>query len=240
MDFNKNYYALLGVSKESTEKEIKKTYYKLSFTHHPDKGGDGEVFAEITEAYEVLTDNREEYDKRSRFGSKYDESLELLDYEFDHYKKGWDDTKYDDWKKDNQLNILIYVDPKEFNGSVEYERYVSCKECGGSGKDLESKIVIRDDSGNILKIFEGSDGCDFCEGSGKNPFNGDCGFCGGKGKVGNEECKTCLGEKRILGKQKLKGIKLKKKEKAHKVEFMGNVSKEDKDIFGHLWLIKNN
>jgi len=30
----------------------------------------------------------------------------------------------------------------------------------------------------------------------------------------------------------------KKKEKAHKVDFMGHVSKEDKDIYGHLWVVK--
>jgi DnaJ-class molecular chaperone len=66
----------------------------------------------------------------------------------------------------------------------------------------------------------------------------DCNFCGGKGKVGSNDCVVCDGERRILGKQKLKGIRLKKKEKAHKVDFMGHVSKEDKDIYGHLWVVK--
>jgi len=237
MDLNKNYYALLGVSKESTEKEIKKTYYKLSFTHHPDKGGDAIIFDQITEAYNVLSEFREEYDLKSKYGVNYDESYELLNYEFDHYKKGWDENKFEDWKKDNQLNVVIYVD-SDFKGAVEYERYVSCKECGGSGKDINSKIQIKDENGNVLRIFEGSDGCDFCEGSGKNWMGNDCNFCGGKGKVGSNDCQTCNGERRILGKQKLKGIRIKKKEKAHKVDFMGNVSKEDKDIYGHLWLVK--
>ena len=57
MDFNKNYYNILGVNHESTEKEIKKSYYKLSFTHHPDKGGDESIFSEITEAYDILMDS---------------------------------------------------------------------------------------------------------------------------------------------------------------------------------------
>jgi DnaJ-class molecular chaperone len=237
MDLNKNYYALLGVSKESTEKEIKKTYYKLSFTHHPDKGGDAIIFDQITEAYNVLSEFREEYDLKSKYGANYDESYELLNYEFDSYKKGWDENKFEDWKKDNQLNVIIYID-SDFKGAVEYERYVSCKDCSGSGKDINSKIQIRDEDGNVLKIFEGSDGCDFCEGSGKNWMGTDCNFCGGKGKVGSNDCQTCNGERRILGKQKLKGIRLKKKEKSHKVDFMGHVSKEDKDIYGHLWVVK--
>jgi len=237
MDFNKNYYSILEVSKDSSEKEIKKAYYKLSFTHHPDKGGDASIFAEMTEAYNVLSEFREEYDKKSKYGTNYDESYELLNYEFDHYKKGWDENKFEDWKRGNQLNVIIYVD-SDFKGAVEYERYVSCKDCSGSGKDINSKIQIRDEDGNVLKIFEGSDGCDFCEGSGKNWLGTDCNFCGGKGKVGSNDCVVCDGERRILGKQKLRGIKLKKKEKAHKVDFMGHVSKEDKDIYGHLWVVK--
>jgi molecular chaperone DnaJ len=238
MDFKKNYYAILGVGKDSKEKDIKKTYYKLSFIHHPDKGGDALIFAEITEAYNVLSENREEYDFKSKYGAKYDETTELLDYEFDQYKKGWEENKYEDWKKSNVLNVLIYIDSNDFNGVVEYERFVTCKDCGGCGKDLNSKIVIKDENGIVLKIFEGTDGCDFCEGSGKSWLGNDCSFCGGRGKVGSENCTTCLGEKRILGKQKLKGVKFKKKETAHKIDFMGHVSKEDKDIYGHLWIIK--
>ena len=238
MDFKKNYYTTLGIPKDSTEKDIKKTYYKLSFTHHPDKGGDALVFAEITEAYNVLSENREEYDVKSKYGSYYDESSELLDYEFDQYKKGWDEDKYEDWKKSNVLNVIVYVNPNDFKGSVEYQRYVTCKSCSGSGKDLDSKIQIKDENGNVLKIFEGTDGCDFCEGSGKNWMGTDCTFCGGEGKVGSTDCETCNGEKRILGKQKLKGIKIKKKEKSTKIDFMGHVSKDDKDIYGHLWVVK--
>jgi molecular chaperone DnaJ len=239
MDYKKNYYAILGIQKDSTEKEIKKSYYKLSFTHHPDKGGDALVFAEITEAYNVLSEYRKEYDVRSKYGAEYDENFELLDFEFDSYKKGYDDSKYEDWKKSNVLNVVLYVDVSSFKGSVEYERYVTCKTCNGSGKDLDSKIQIKDEEGNVLKIFEGTDGCDFCEGSGKNWLGNDCSFCGGKGKVGSNDCNTCFGEKRILGKQRLSGIKLKKKEKSHKVEFMGHVSKDDKDVYGHLWIVKN-
>ena len=56
-------------------------------------------------------------------------------------------------------------------------------------------------------MFDGEDGCDLCEGSGQ--YNDkECPFCSGAGKVGLNHCKTCNGEKRILGKQKLKGIKL--------------------------------
>jgi len=238
MDVNKNYYAILAVSKESTEKEIKKSYYKLSFTNHPDKGGDAILFSQITEAYDCLcSELREEYDKRSRFGRNYDELYELLDYQFDSVKEGWDDNKLEDWKKENQLNVVVRIGD-DFNGTITYERYLTCKSCGGSGKDLKSKIVIKDDEGNILKIFDGDEGCDYCEGSGKDPFGETCGFCAGRGKVGSEDCTTCNGERRILGKQTLKGIKLEQEDKSKKIDFMGNVSKEGRGKVGHLWIVR--
>ena len=52
MNFNKNYYNILGVNNESNEKEIKKAYYKLSFDFHPDRNKDIDPikFNSITEA----------------------------------------------------------------------------------------------------------------------------------------------------------------------------------------------
>jgi DnaJ-class molecular chaperone len=241
MDFIKNYYSILGVKNDATEKEIKKAYYNLSKQYHPDlnKDIDSEsIFKDICNAYKILInkESREEYDLRSKWGANYDESYELLNYEFNNNAKTWDEDKLEDWKKNNQLNVLVYIDDT-FDGSVEYERWVTCKTCGGDGKDITSKISIKDENGNVLKMFEGADGCDFCEGTGKNWKNDDCYFCGGKGKVGMTECKSCKGEKRILGKQKLTKIKFPKGESAYKVEAMGHTSKTEKGKVGCVWLI---
>lgn len=52
-----DYYNILGVNKNSSQDEIKKSYRKMSLKHHPDrKGGDAEMFKKINEAYEVLSD----------------------------------------------------------------------------------------------------------------------------------------------------------------------------------------
>jgi DnaJ-class molecular chaperone len=59
-----DYYKLLGVTKESKQSEIKKAYRKLAVQHHPDKGGDPELFKEVAEAYEILSDpkKKQQYD----------------------------------------------------------------------------------------------------------------------------------------------------------------------------------
>lgn len=236
MNLNKNYYNILGVKSDATEKEIKKAYYKLSFIHHPDKNGDPIVFSEMTEAYDVLcSDLRKDYDVKSKFGNSYNEYYELfnINVEFDYDKQK---QNFENFKKNEVLNIKIEVDDK-FDGQVEYERWVKCKSCDGTGKDLSSKIVIKDNEGNIVKVFDADDGCDFCEGTGKNYLGQDCNFCFGKGKVGLNHCKTCNGDRRILGKQKLKNIKLTGNET--KIESMGHHSKTDAGAVGYLLITKN-
>lgn len=235
MNLKKNYYEILGIKSGSTEKEIKKAYYSMSFKYHPDKNkeADPAVFSEMTEAYDVLCgEGRAEYDLKSRYGNCYNEYYELFKVEVD---TTYDDVvrKRESFKSNEMLDIYITADDA-FKGSVEYERWIKCKECDGTGKDFSSKIVIRDLEGNILKTFDADDGCDFCEGSGK--YMGlDCSFCSGKGRVGMNSCSKCGGEKRILGKQKLK-IKLAGEDT--RVEAMGHHSKSEPGKVGSLIIKK--
>ncbi|GAA3755185.1 DnaJ C-terminal domain-containing protein [Microbacterium kribbense] len=73
--FDKDFYKTLGVSKDVTDAELKKTYRKLARKYHPDSNpGDDAAeskFKEISEAYSVLSDKeqREEYDQIRAMGS---------------------------------------------------------------------------------------------------------------------------------------------------------------------------
>src|SRR3954471_12178140 len=75
-DYEKDYYAVLGVPKDADKAAIRKAYRKLARQYHPDaNAGDvkaEEKFKEISEAYDVLSDDkrRAEYDEaRTLFGN---------------------------------------------------------------------------------------------------------------------------------------------------------------------------
>lgn len=67
----RDYYEILGISKNASADEIKKAFRKAAIQHHPDKeGGDEAKFKEINEAYEVLKDaqKRQRYDQFGHAG----------------------------------------------------------------------------------------------------------------------------------------------------------------------------
>ena len=68
----KNYYKILGISRDADKKTIKKAYRKLALKYHPDKNKAEDAedkFKSISEAYEVLTDDKKR-DIYNRFGEE--------------------------------------------------------------------------------------------------------------------------------------------------------------------------
>ena len=77
----KNYYRILGISENANLNQIKKAYRKLALKHHPDRGGDENKFKELSEAYEVLSD------ETKKLISLWQDELPSLDH-FDDYLSG--------------------------------------------------------------------------------------------------------------------------------------------------------
>ncbi|XP_032513578.2 dnaJ homolog subfamily B member 6 isoform X3 [Danaus plexippus] len=90
-----DYYRILGVSRSSTDAEIKKAYRKLALKWHPDKNPDNadeanRRFKEISEAYEVLSDERkrrvyDQYGKEGLNNSRGRHSASDEDYDFGYH-----------------------------------------------------------------------------------------------------------------------------------------------------------
>lgn len=74
--YRRDFYKILGVSKDAATSQIKKAYRKLAVKYHPDKNPDDEdavhKFHDINEAYEILSDEekRKIYDQHGEEGLK--------------------------------------------------------------------------------------------------------------------------------------------------------------------------
>lgn len=74
----KDYYTILGVSRNASNDEIKKAFRRLAMLYHPDRNPSnsveaGEQFKDINEAYEVLSNNeqRQRYDRMISWMGRY-------------------------------------------------------------------------------------------------------------------------------------------------------------------------
>jgi len=100
MDY-KDYYKVLGVSKNATKDEIKKAYRKLAVKYHPDKNKGNkeaeEKFKEVNEANEVLSDEekRKKYDQFGENWQYYQQSGDQGGFDWSQYaNQGGGQTRY--------------------------------------------------------------------------------------------------------------------------------------------------
>ena len=137
----KDYYNILGVSRNASEKEIKQTFRRLARKHHPDVNpGDksAEVkFKEISEAYEVLSDKekRQNYD---RYGAQwqYADQFEQARQQapFWSYTRGGDNVRFS--VGDDGLGSIL----EGLFGGATHSRRASVRP--RRGKDLEHPVQV--------------------------------------------------------------------------------------------------
>jgi molecular chaperone DnaJ len=213
----RDYYEILGVSKNATKDEIKKAYRKQALKFHPDKNpGDKkaeENFKEAAEAYEILSNDekRSRYDRFghagmsgsangfsgagmtmedifSSFGDIFGDAFGGGFGAFGGNRRGGKRVN-----KGTNLRVKVKLSLNDVaNGAekkIRVTKYDTCDTCGGTGAADANSLST----------------CSTCHGSGHvtrltNTMLGQmqttsvCPSCGGEGKTITKKCTACYGE----------------------------------------------
>jgi len=216
----KDYYTVLGVSRDASTEEIKKAYRKLAMQYHPDRNNDNpeaeEKFKEASEAYSVLgnAEKRKIYDTYGAEGlrnggggfqdfSFFSDSI-FSDFEdilgnlfgfgsmFGGSRRRHGPRRGQDLAMELELSLQEAYDGVEKEVSLQREE--TCAECKGSGSRPGSQPDI----------------CAQCSGSGQVrrsqgffSVTTPCRMCGGTGKIIKNPCETCHGTGRVKREKKI-------------------------------------
>jgi molecular chaperone DnaJ len=227
MSTKRDYYEILGVTKNSSADEIKKAYRKVAMQFHPDRNpGDHsaeEKFKEAAEAYEILSDpdKRAQYDRfgHSAFSSGRGGGFSPHSMNMDDIFSQFGDIFGDDMfggffsggsrgggsrrsRGVRGTNLRVRI-------KVNYEEIAK-----GATKTIKVKKYISCNicGGSGAKDKNSSQTCKTCGGNGQvrrvqNTFLGQmqtvttCPDCNGEGTVITSKCPVCRGEGRMYGEE---------------------------------------
>jgi len=204
IEAGKDYYEMLGVSRDASPQKIKRAYRELSLKWHPDKNpGNQEAskkFMDIGNAYEVLSDEskRRIYDQYGEEGLKQGGSGGAqFRNPFDIFSSfGFGQQQgQQEQKKGVNIEIPLEVSLKDLylgqELKVAHKKQVLCPKCRGTGaKDPDDVYVCPECKGSGTKIYTQQLGPGFMTQTQRT-----CDKCGGKGKIVKTTCPFCQGKK---------------------------------------------
>ncbi|PJB11095.1 MAG: molecular chaperone DnaJ [Gammaproteobacteria bacterium CG_4_9_14_3_um_filter_38_9] len=206
MSTQRDYYDILGVAKNASEVEIKKSYRRLAMKYHPDRNSSDQdaehKFKEAKEAYEVLSDaqKRSAYDQFGHAGVHNGSGAGSGGFGFDNVGDIFGDIfggargrgGRSQAQRGSDLAYEFGITLEEavhgVNKEIKIPTLVSCQSCDGQGaKKGTSKTT-----------------CAKCHGSGQVAMQHGflsiaqpCGACAGSGQVIKDPCNACHGQGRI-------------------------------------------
>lgn len=220
MAAKRDYYEVLGISRDADDQAVKKAYRRLALKYHPDKNPGNkeseESFKEASEAYEILSnpEKRRRYDQFghegvssafSRGGFSWNDFTHFGDFEdifgdfFSSFFGGGGRSRRGQPNRGRDIRIHYKINLEEsFEGKEEelmFKRLEPCEKCDGSG------------------LAEGASKrtCPRCHGKGQVrimqsffQLTTTCDMCRGEGEIIDNPCTECNGEGRILKKVKVK------------------------------------
>lgn len=221
----RDYYEVLGVSKNASADELKKAYRQAAVKYHPDKeGGDEAKFKEVNEAYDVLKDSqkRQRYDQFGHAGvggasggSSYGggnpfEGFNAQGFDFGEglgdifgqfFGGGSQRNRGPQRGRDVEVGLQLTFEEAVFGveHTLELDMEDTCSHCKGSTVE----------PGHDMKT------CPDCKGAGQQTRvmntmfgaiqqNVVCDTCKGRGKVPEVVCSVCRGKGTEHGRQKIK------------------------------------
>jgi molecular chaperone DnaJ len=216
----KDYYQVLGISRDASAEEIKKAYRKMAMQHHPDRNHDQpeseEKFKEASEAYSVLgnSEKRNIYDQygveglRNRGGnadsgffsdSTFGDFGDILGdlFGFGQSFSGGRQKRGPRKGRDLGLEIVLTLE-ESFLGvekEIAVERERNCQDCDGSGSEPGKQANVCSKCGGTGNVRHAQ---------GFFSVSTTCSSCRGTGKIIDHPCKKCRGQGRLAETKKIK------------------------------------
>lgn len=193
------YYKFLGVTKDATSKDLKKSYRKMAMKLHPDRGGDPDKFKELNKIYECLTSE----EKRALYDKGGVEAVEKGDSggdPFDFFGGGGRSRNKKKKGQDAVAKMQVTLEDlyQGSTKSLRFRKTILCGGCDGLGGKGVKQCRVCDGRGVRMQMRQLGPGM-------IQQIQTHCESCKGQGEIipAGSRCTKCRGEKTIQKMQEL-------------------------------------